>query len=110
MSNIFFVDGLPRNVTPARLQAVAAPFGTVIAVVIARRPHSGFLPFGLVSMAAAEEARAAIEGLNGTRMDAHVVRADLSLSPPFGWMTESDGNDGVQDDDVTRQSGNRMVG
>lgn len=86
MTTFLFIDGLPDDITHEQVRALFAPYGTALAVVIARRPHSGFLPFGFVVMAEMREADAARSALNGSICGERTLRLDSTLTPPFGWV------------------------
>lgn len=61
-----YVGNLSRDINDAKLRELVAPFGkTDSAVVITDRQTGQSRGFGFVEMSNAEEANAAIKGLNG---------------------------------------------
>ena len=69
MINIY-VGNLPYSATDAELEAAFAAYGTVErAKVIVQRTTGRSRGFGFVEMTNEDEARAAIEALNGSEMD-----------------------------------------
>jgi RNA recognition motif-containing protein len=88
MSNILFIDSLPREMSNAKLIALCAPFGSVLVAAVARRAATDYLPFGFVSMQSEAEAMNAQTHLNGCVIDGNPIRVDSRISPPFGWTRE----------------------
>ena len=73
MTNIY-VGNLPYNMTDAKLEEAFTSFGTVDrAKVIVDRVSGRSRGFGFVEMANADEAQAAIEGLNGSELDGRTL-------------------------------------
>ena len=73
MTNIY-VGNLPYSITDAKLEEAFTPFGTVErAKVIVDRVSDRSRGFGFVEMANSEEAKAAIEGLNGSELDGRTL-------------------------------------
>ena len=73
MANIY-VGNLPYDATDAKLEETFASFGTVErAKVIVDRVSGRSRGFGFVEMASSEEAKAAIEGLNGSELDGRTL-------------------------------------
>lgn len=65
-----YVGNLPYNVTQSRLQEIFSPFGTLGEITVITDKFSGRSKgFGFVEFENPEEAKAAIEKLNGTDMD-----------------------------------------
>ena len=88
MSNILFIDSLPREMSNAGLIALCAPFGSVLVAAVARRAETDYLPFGFVSMQSEAQAKTAQTSLNGCVIDGHSIRVDSHISPPFGSTRE----------------------
>ena len=73
MTNIY-VGNLPYGMTDAKLEETFTSFGTVErAKVIVDRVSGRSRGFGFVEMASSEEAKAAIEGLNGSDVDGRTL-------------------------------------
>ena len=73
MTNIY-VGNLPYDMTDAKLEETFTSFGTVErAKVIVDRVSGRSRGFGFVEMASSEEAKAAIEGLNGSEVDGRTL-------------------------------------
>ena len=73
MTNIY-VGNLPYGMTDAQLEETFASFGTVErAKVIVDRVSDRSRGFGFVEMANSEEAKAAIEGINGSEVDGRTL-------------------------------------
>ena len=65
-----YVGNLPYSVTQSRLQEMFSPFGALGEVTVISDKFSGRSKgFGFVEFENAEEAKAAIEKLNGTDID-----------------------------------------
>lgn len=74
MSKKLYVGGLSYDTTDASLQAAFAPAGTVTsATVITDRMSGRSKGFGFVEMSTEEEARKAIEMLNGKELDGRTI-------------------------------------
>ena len=70
MGSKLYVGGLPYSATESQLTSLFAEHGTVeSARVIADKFTGQSRGFGFVEMSTAEEAKAAITALNGSRMD-----------------------------------------
>ena len=79
MSNKLFVGNLSFNTTENDLQDAFAAFGTVTETNLmmdrmTNRPRG----FGFVTMASAEEAQKAIDGLNGKDMDGRALTVNVA--------------------------------
>src|SRR4051794_8963780 len=79
MSNKLFVGNLSFNTTENDLQDAFAAFGTVSETNLmmdraTNRPRG----FGFVTMATAEEAQKAIDGLNGKDMDGRALTVNVA--------------------------------
>lgn len=73
MTNVY-VGNLPYSMTDAILEETFSPHGTVDrAKVIVDRVSGRSRGFGFVEMSNAEEAKAAIEALNGTELDGRTL-------------------------------------
>lgn len=65
-----YVGNLPYNVTQSRLQEIFSPFGALGEITVITDKFSGRSKgFGFVEFENPDEAREAIEKLNGTDMD-----------------------------------------
>ncbi|OGD81407.1 RNA-binding protein [Candidatus Collierbacteria bacterium RIFOXYD1_FULL_40_9] len=65
-----YVGNLPYSITQSRLQEIFSPFGALGEVTVISDKFSGRSKgFGFVEFENAEEAKVAIEKLNGTDMD-----------------------------------------
>ena len=70
MSTKIYVGGLPYSTVDSVLADLFAPYGTVTSArVITDKYTNRSRGFGFVEMATGEEAKAAISGLNGTRLE-----------------------------------------
>lgn len=79
MSNNVYVGNLTFNTTTADLEAMFAPHGQVTkAQVIADRDTGRSRGFGFVEMADAEQAKAAIEALNGKNVDGRNLTVNIA--------------------------------
>ena len=73
MTNIY-VGNLPYSATDAKLEETFASFGTVErAKVVVDRVSGRSRGFGFVEMANSEQAKAAIEALNGSELDGRTL-------------------------------------
>ena len=78
MTNIY-VGNLSFDVSDASLQEAFAAFGTVDkANVVTDRMTGRSRGFGFIEMANDEEAKAAIEGLNGTELSGRTVTVNVA--------------------------------
>jgi len=79
MSRNVFVGNLPFSVREEELEALFAGIGSVHSVKIIRDRYSGrSRGFGFVEMSTEEEARMAIDQLNGHVLDGRSLRVDLA--------------------------------
>ena len=70
MSTKIYVGGLPYSTVDTQLAEMFAPYGTVASArVITDKYTNRSRGFGFVEMSSGEEAKAAIGGLNGTRLE-----------------------------------------
>ena len=73
MTNVY-VGNLPYSMTDAKLEETFSSYGTVDrAKVIVDRVSGRSRGFGFVEMSNGEEAKAAIEALNGTELDGRTL-------------------------------------
>ncbi len=73
MTNVY-VGNLPYSMTDAKMEETFSAYGTVDrAKVIVDRVSGRSRGFGFVEMSNAEEAKAAIEGLNGSELDGRTL-------------------------------------
>lgn len=78
MANRVFVGGLSWNTTDEQLRETFALYGDVVeANVLTERETGRSRGFGFVTMATAEQVQAAIEALDGSRLDGR----SISVSP-----------------------------
>ncbi len=69
-----YLGNLSYNISEEELRQAVAPFGTVTSVAIIKDKATGQSKgFGFVEMASDSEAKAAIEGLNGTALKGRTV-------------------------------------
>jgi cold-inducible RNA-binding protein len=79
MSNKLFVGNLSFNTTENDLQDAFAAFGTVTeANLMMDRTTNRPRGFGFVTMASAEEAQKAIQGLNGKDLDGRALTVNVA--------------------------------
>jgi RNA recognition motif-containing protein len=77
-----FVGNLPPDFSDERLAEVFDPYGIVLSAAIARDPNTGArLRYGFVDIATEKAAKAAIAGLNGTKIDGSKLSVQLSEKP-----------------------------
>jgi RNA recognition motif-containing protein len=70
-----YVGNLSREVTDAQLNDLAVPFGKLTSSTVARERISGESKgFGFVEFGNAEEAKAAIAGLNGKEVSGRMLK------------------------------------
>lgn len=74
MATKLFVGGLPYSMTDDQLQALFAPVGTVTsAKIIKDRETDRSKGFGFVEMGSDDEAKAAINQLNGKEVEGRTI-------------------------------------
>ena len=74
MNTKLYVGGLPYSVTEGRLEEIFSEYGSVLSArVISDRFTGQSRGFGFVEMASAEEAKKAMEALNGTELDGRTL-------------------------------------
>jgi RNA recognition motif-containing protein len=79
MKTKIYVGNLPYTVTDSTLQSNFSEFGSVSsAKVMMDRETGNSKGFGFVEMASAEEAQAAITGLNGVSVDGRQITVNLA--------------------------------
>jgi RNA recognition motif-containing protein len=79
MSNNLYVGNLTFNTTSADLETLFAEHGTVEkAQVITDRDSGRSRGFGFVEMATSEEAKAAIDALNGRNVDGRDLTVNVA--------------------------------
>ena len=79
MSNNLYVGNLTFNTTSADLETLFAEHGTVEkAQVITDRDSGRSRGFGFVEMATSEEAKAAIDSLNGHNLDGRDLTVNVA--------------------------------
>ena len=79
MSKKLFVGGLSWGTTDDGLRAAFEEFGEVTdAKVITERETGRSRGFGFVTYGTAEDAQAALNGMNGAELDGRTIRVDLA--------------------------------
>jgi RNA recognition motif-containing protein len=74
MSNKLYVGGLPYSVTEGQLEEIFSKHGSVLSAhVISDKYNGRSRGFGFVEMASSEEAKKAIEALNGTDLEGRTL-------------------------------------
>ncbi len=77
-----FVGNLPTDFSDERLAEAFDPFGMVLSAAIARDPVTGArLRYGFVDIATEKAAKAAIAGLNGTKLDGSKLSVQMTEKP-----------------------------
>lgn len=82
-----YVGNLSRQITDAQLHELALPFGKPEAANIARELRGGASKgFGFIDYAAAEQARAAIAGLAGRKVNGQALNVfEAAALTPHPW-------------------------
>ena len=79
MSNKLYVGNLSFNMTEASLTEAFAPFGQVSrATLVTDRETGRARGFAFVEMGSAEEAQAAIKGLDGKSLDGRQIQVNVA--------------------------------
>jgi RNA recognition motif-containing protein len=69
------VGNLSKQITDAQLNELATPYGTLVSAVVATERSSGASKgFGFVEYSSADEARAAITGLDGREVEGQSLK------------------------------------
>src|SRR5580658_3905796 len=77
-----FVGNLPTEFSDERLAEAFDPYGIVLSAAIARDPSTGNrLRYGFVDIATEKAAKAAIAGLNGTKIDGSKLSVQMTEKP-----------------------------
>jgi len=72
-----YVGNLSKQITDAQLNDLAVPFGTLISATVATERSSGASKgFGFVEFSNADEARAAITGLDGRDVNGQALKVN----------------------------------
>ncbi|MDP9194347.1 MAG: RNA-binding protein [Acidobacteriota bacterium] len=72
-----YVGNLSKQITDAQLNDLAVPFGTLISATVATERSSGASKgFGFVEFTNADEARAAITGLDGREVNGQALKVN----------------------------------
>jgi cold-inducible RNA-binding protein len=72
-----YVGNLSRQTTDAQLNDLAVPFGTLVSANVATDRGSGESKgFGFIEFSNADEARAAITGLDGREVDGQTLKVN----------------------------------
>ncbi|MBP7566125.1 MAG: RNA-binding protein [Burkholderiaceae bacterium] len=97
MENKLYVGNLPYSVTNATLQSNFGEFGEVnSAKVMMDRDTGQSKGFGFVEMASAEDAQAAIKGLNGMSVEGRSIVVNLARPREGGRSAGGYGADGFK--------------
>jgi cold-inducible RNA-binding protein len=74
-----YVGNLSKQVNDAQLNELAAPFGKIVSANVATERSSGASKgFGFVEFSNADEAKAAITGLNGREVNGQALKVNES--------------------------------
>ena len=91
MTNRVYVGSLPYATTDARLEEIFSQYGTVASARIITDKLTGRSKgFGFVEMSSGDEARAAIEALNGGQLDGRTLTVNEARPPERRPVFESD--------------------
>ena len=72
-----YVGNLSKQVNDAQLNDLAVPFGTIVSAVVATERSSGESKgFGFIEYSNADEARAAITGLDGRDVNGQALKVN----------------------------------
>jgi cold-inducible RNA-binding protein len=72
-----YVGNLSKEITDAQLNDLAVPFGTLVSANVATERSSGASKgFGFVEFTNADEARAAITGLDGREVNGQALKVN----------------------------------
>lgn len=72
-----YVGNLNKQINDAQLNELALPFGTIVSATVATDRSSGESKgFGFVEFSTADEAKAAITGLNGREVEGQALKVD----------------------------------
>ena len=72
-----YVGNLSKQITDAQLNDLAVPFGTLVSATVATERSSGASKgFGFVEFTNADEARAAITGLDGREVNGQALKVN----------------------------------
>jgi RNA recognition motif-containing protein len=79
-----YVGNLSKQVTDAQLNDLAVPFGTIVSANVATERSSGESKgFGFIEFSSADEAKAAITGLNGREVNGQALKVNESKPRTF---------------------------
>lgn len=108
MATKLFVGSLSYNTTDASLEEFFASVGTVVsAKIIMDRDTNRSKGFGFVEMASDEEAKAAIEQLNGKELDGRTIAVNEARPQENRERRSFGGGNGGGDRGFNRDRGNR---
>jgi cold-inducible RNA-binding protein len=72
-----YIGNLSKQITDAQLNDLAVPFGTLVSATVATERSSGASKgFGFVEFTNADEARAAITGLDGRDVNGQALKVN----------------------------------
>ncbi|AFG38214.1 RNA recognition motif domain-containing protein [Spirochaeta africana] len=75
------IRNLPRRVTETELRQLFTPYGEITALNIVMDPQTRTSKgFGFVEMPEVKQAKAAIHGLNGKKIDGQAIRVKSTLA------------------------------
>ena len=78
-----YVGNLSKQITDAQLNDLAVPYGTLISATVATERSSGASKgFGFVEFTNADEARAAITGLDGREVNGQALKVNEARPRP----------------------------
>ena len=78
-----YVGNLSTQITDAQLNDLAKPFGTLVSANVATDRASGASKgFGFIEFSNAEEARAAIAGLDGRDVNGQAIKVNEAKTRP----------------------------
>lgn len=79
INNKLFVGSLPWAVDSNKLREIFSEFGTVVDAVVLQDKETGrSRGFGFVEMSSEEEAKAAMEKMNGSDMDGRKIVVNIA--------------------------------
>jgi len=74
-----YVGNLSKEVTDAQLSELAKPYGTIVSANVATDRSSGASKgFGFIEFSSENEAKAAIDGLNGREVNGQALKVNES--------------------------------
>jgi RNA recognition motif-containing protein len=90
-----YAGNLPHEVTKEFLQEAFEEYGHVSSINLVKDRYSGqFKGFGFIEMPSQDEAKAAIEGLNGAEINGRTIRVNEALPRDKEGHGKHNGNSG----------------